>query len=430
MSISNVFFTNKGKILHAKSMTGKLLKFTRLAIGNGETNGQAIQELDSLINERLNIPITRLIDLEDGTVKIGGTFDNNNLTSGFYYREIGLFAEDPDTNNEVLYCYGNAGSLAEYIAAQGSEIIEKRIDIIAIVSDATNVSAVINNSLVFVSQEDLRVQFEDHNNDESAHEPLRMWVMSLFGTGDWAKYSQAEDIQGSIGKSSDDSSKSTLFGFLGTIKSKIDSFVASYTSARALKLDNLDITVSSRAPSNTALSNETWTNARAATLDNIGTTGNTGGSPTTGTVMAKLNAILTWFTGTWTAARAAKLDNIESKVGQGDIVGKKMLYENISVFVAKRTSVVFKSYSNSNGGMFRLMKLGDSTTSFLLTIIVDGTPLMQNREIGATSQKFYSLLSGDIFFDIPFKASVVIEIANDNGTDYTYQGDIFYYINQ
>lgn len=41
---------------------------------------------------------------------------------------------------------------------------------------------------------------------------------------------------------------------------------------------------------------------------NIGATNNTGGSSTTGTVMAKLNAILTWFTNTWTSTRAGYLD--------------------------------------------------------------------------------------------------------------------------
>lgn len=45
---------------------------------------------------------------------------------------------------------------------------------------------------------------------------------------------------------------------------------------------------------------------------NIGATNNTGGSSTTGTVMAKLNAILTWFTGTWTSARAGYLDTTVS----------------------------------------------------------------------------------------------------------------------
>ncbi len=40
-----------------------------------------------------------------------------------------------------------------------------------------------------------------------------------------------------------------------------------YTTARAIKLDNLDATITSRAPASTALSNTIWTDARAAKLD-------------------------------------------------------------------------------------------------------------------------------------------------------------------
>ena len=57
------------------------------------------------------------------------------------------------------------------------------------------------------------------------------------------------------------------------------------------------------------------------TLDDVnsklGSTGNTGGSASAGTIMGKLNAIIssiTTFVGTWTAARAAKVDNLDAKV--------------------------------------------------------------------------------------------------------------------
>ena len=54
-----------------------------------------------------------------------------------------------------------------------------------------------------------------------------------------------------------------------------------------------------------------WTNARAIKLDNIGTTGETGGSTSAGTVMAKLNKLLT----DWTNTRAGKIDTINSAIG-------------------------------------------------------------------------------------------------------------------
>lgn len=56
---------------------------------------------------------------------------------------------------------------------------------------------------------------------------------------------------------------------LTNLVSSFTSHIANWTAARAAKLDNLDTTVSSRAPSNTALSNTVWTNTRAGYLDKL-----------------------------------------------------------------------------------------------------------------------------------------------------------------
>ena len=57
------------------------------------------------------------------------------------------------------------------------------------------------------------------------------------------------------------------------------------------------------------------TAARATKIDNIGATGDTGGSSTAGTLFGKLNKIIsdiTTFVGNWTATRAGYIDNIRS----------------------------------------------------------------------------------------------------------------------
>ena len=85
-----------------------------------------------------------------------------------------------------------------------------------------------------------------------------------------------------------------MITFLMGIPGKMGTLLSRITDARAVKLDNLDTTVSSRAPSSTALSNATWTNARAGYLDNIA-----GGVPPASTALS---------TATWTNARAGYLD--------------------------------------------------------------------------------------------------------------------------
>lgn len=175
MSISSVFFTNKGKILQAKAQTGTPLHFTRIALGDGELQGQAPQTFNTLVNEKLSIDIIKLVVSEDGTAKVGGGLNNSSLTTGFYYRELGLFVQDPDnTDQEILYCYGNAGALAEYIPAQGSELIEKKIDIIAIIGNATKVSATINSSLIGLGPEDLEL----HDKSPESHQPIRQLIQT------------------------------------------------------------------------------------------------------------------------------------------------------------------------------------------------------------------------------------------------------------
>lgn len=69
----------------------------------------------------------------------------HNQQGGNAYRELGLYAEDPDPEvGEVLYCYGNCGDLAEWIPPSGgATIVEKTIDIVTAIGTATNVTAYI-----------------------------------------------------------------------------------------------------------------------------------------------------------------------------------------------------------------------------------------------------------------------------------------------
>lgn len=157
--------TNKGKILQAKVQTGVELLYTRIAMGDDQLGTSVIQDLTALKHEVHSLQIDKLKVLSGGRATVGGVFSNSGLSSGFYWRELGVFAQDPDAG-EILYCYGNAGNLAEYIAADsGADAIEKRIDLDLSVGNAANVSAVIDSSLVYASMEDL----QSHINDTDVH---------------------------------------------------------------------------------------------------------------------------------------------------------------------------------------------------------------------------------------------------------------------
>lgn len=145
-----IYLTDVGQALLYKAQGGKVLKFTRFGLGDGELNGQAIQKLTTLLNEKMSSVISKL-NVKNNKVTVGLTFDNSDLTEGFYFRELGLFAEDPDTQEEILYMYGNSGDTSDYIDANTSKAIEENLDVEIIISDVEDIRATIDGSLVYLT---------------------------------------------------------------------------------------------------------------------------------------------------------------------------------------------------------------------------------------------------------------------------------------
>ncbi|MFU1797388.1 phage tail protein, partial [Paenibacillus azoreducens] len=176
-NFGGLLITNKGRALQAKAQTGVELKYTRMAIGDGQLAGQQIPNLDKLISEKMTLKISKLQVQPGGKAVVGSSFSNKDVAAGFYFREIGVFAKDPDVG-EILYCYGNAGQNAEFIPPSGgADIIEKAIDVITIVGNAPNVTATIDSSLIFVTKKEfeltvLQVEegIEKVREDLSGHE--------------------------------------------------------------------------------------------------------------------------------------------------------------------------------------------------------------------------------------------------------------------
>ena len=138
--------TAAGLIVLAKGAAGQKITYTKIVLGDGYLEeGQTPRSLTGVVSPKATVDITKLKINGDGTVAVGGIFTNGDETDGFYYRELGLYAEDPDPEvGEVLYCYGNCGDLAEWIPPSGgATIVEKTIDIVTAIGTATNVTAYI-----------------------------------------------------------------------------------------------------------------------------------------------------------------------------------------------------------------------------------------------------------------------------------------------
>lgn len=167
-AFGGMIITNKGRALQAKAQTGIELKYTRIKVGDGKLGGQSIPTLNDLISAKKSLDIKKLEVRPGGKAVVGSMLSNAGLKSGFYFREIGVFAQDPD-EGEILYSYGNSGENAEYIPPEGGpDVIEKYIDVVTIVQNAPNVSAVIDGSLVYPTNKEMEVAikeyFEANNN--------------------------------------------------------------------------------------------------------------------------------------------------------------------------------------------------------------------------------------------------------------------------
>lgn len=138
--------TAAGLLVLAKGVAGQQINYTKIVLGDGYLEeGQTPRSLTGVVSPKATIDITKCVVNGDGTVTVGSVFTNDQTNDGFYYRELGLYADDPDEDvGEVLYCYGNCGDLAEWIPPTGgATIVEKTIDIVTAIGTATNVTAYI-----------------------------------------------------------------------------------------------------------------------------------------------------------------------------------------------------------------------------------------------------------------------------------------------
>lgn len=147
--------TDKGLALLAKVQMGEKLTFSKIGIGSGVLPGTtSIRSLTAMIQPVMDVTITRKKINEDQTVTIGGIFNNTDVQQEFYFRELALYAIDPNLG-EILYCYGNAGNGAELIPAHDTQtLVEKIIDIVTYIGDATEVNALMKTE-AYASAKDL-----------------------------------------------------------------------------------------------------------------------------------------------------------------------------------------------------------------------------------------------------------------------------------
>ena len=202
MSFTTPKFTGVGRQLQTRVIAGDTLTFTTIKLGDGTMTTEPIAALTDLIHGIITLPVhevRRNADYADVT----GVFQNAGLSSGFYWREIGIFAADPDYPNDrshdILYCYQNAAELAEYIPSASSAVIEKIIRVACVVGDAENVTVGLA-SQAYAKAEDLQALEEQHSKDVEridnaldAVDPTKITAKAEPADGDGVMIADSED---------------------------------------------------------------------------------------------------------------------------------------------------------------------------------------------------------------------------------------------
>ena len=142
--------TEKGRELLAKGLAGETITFTKMAIGDG-TSLTSERERTELVNQITTLPILNINAKKNGTCEINALLTNKSVTTGFYIKELGIFAHGND-NVEILYAY-NISTSPDFVPPfSANNVVEIEYVDTIIVDQVTNVTAVIDPSITYITK--------------------------------------------------------------------------------------------------------------------------------------------------------------------------------------------------------------------------------------------------------------------------------------
>ena len=180
---NGLIITKKGRDLQAKVEAGKTaLNLTKIKIGAGTVPpNKQLEDLTDLVAPKQNVGIALKEVLADGQCRISATITNNGVNQGFYVKELGVFAQDPNVG-EILYAVTN-DSAPDYLPAQGgATVVSQEFAIHIAIGNASNITVKIDptslatmgyvKSSISIHDYDPDTHtaaFKKHNDDFNAH---------------------------------------------------------------------------------------------------------------------------------------------------------------------------------------------------------------------------------------------------------------------
>lgn len=197
MSYYGFAVTDKGRNLIAKLVAGKQLSLSRIMVGSGscpdDTEPRALTDLVEPV-----AAATSTVPVYDGaSVKMIVEYRsdlNGGLERGFWLREFGVYAFDPD-DGEVLIYYGCLGDYPQWVSAASDTGVDvRRFPVTIVIGDDSGV-AVDYSCEAWITAEDLKQYCEvtvlpwfldeaqelinAHDVDENAHFSIQNTVSGM-----------------------------------------------------------------------------------------------------------------------------------------------------------------------------------------------------------------------------------------------------------
>lgn len=180
----NTRLTNYGRELIARSQaTGKKLQYIKLVTGDGQLDNQNIDTMTSVLAPKLECPFTSNGEfVGDGQFRIEFAVSNSTVTSGFFARELGVYAnlEGESDSAAKLIAYSNGGNYASYIPSRETPINSKVFSLDVVIGNSTNVTVKKIDAAYLT-----RGALDSHNRDTSAHSNITDQIKAILGSANW-----------------------------------------------------------------------------------------------------------------------------------------------------------------------------------------------------------------------------------------------------
>ena len=174
--------TKKGADYLATRLANQLpVEFLKVEIGNGAmAEGHNPKNQESLVSYKKQAKILKKIQ-ENNAVNITIQITNEDITQGFYLKEIGIYVRENDT--EKLYWYCNEDN-AQYIPAKSDSVIAFEIDVRMEVTNSDTTIINWSGQETWVNKEYLEENYTQNGGYKGTSQEINDRLNSALGKHD------------------------------------------------------------------------------------------------------------------------------------------------------------------------------------------------------------------------------------------------------